>query len=411
MEGNSLILLGVNHKTTPVEIREKMAAGSDYEKSLGLLQDTPGVREYYFLSTCNRVELLMVAPPDEGVYDEVLRRLFGEVLSVNQCRKYLYIYQDLEAVEHLFRVAASLDSMVVGEAQILGQLKEAYRSATKFGCTGPLLNRLLHKSFSAAKRVRNETGIGSSAVSISYAAVQLAKKIFGSLKEKKVLLVGAGEMAELAAEHLLGQGVEKVSVVNRTLARAVELARRFNGEAVSFEELTHQLEQVDIVISSTGASGLVIKKEQVKPLMKTRMNRPLFLIDIAVPRDLDPRLIDLENVFLYDIDDLDGMVAMNKSSREQEAVRAQRIVKEAALKFMQWYEGLSLTPTIIALREKIDSICRTELEKTAAKLEGLTEADKKALERMAASISAKILYHPFQYLKSGSTSHRDKGDK
>lgn len=410
MGNEKLILLGVNHKTTPVEVREKMALSSGYEEPLRVLDDVPGIKEYYLLSTCNRVELLLVAEPDAELVNNILHFLFGEKLSREQCREYLYLYYDNEAVDHLFRVAASLDSMIVGEAQILGQLKEAYRYAAKFNCTGPLLNRLLHKSFSVAKRVRSETGIGSSAVSISYAAVQLAKKIFGNLKDKRVLLVGAGEMAELAAEHLVGQGVQEVVVVNRTLSRAVDLAKRFNGSAASLEELSSQLEKVDIIISSTGAPGIVIEKDDVKPLMRSRKNKPLFFIDIAVPRDLDPELNELENVFLYDIDDLSTVVEMNKSARDQEAVKAGRIVEEDTLKFMRWYEGLSLTPTISALRKKTDQICKSELEKTLSRLNGLSDADRKNLEKMVSSIGSKLMHDPLTYLKSGGCSNRDDSD-
>lgn len=412
MGSEKLILLGVNHKTTPVEVREKMALSSGYEEPLRKLADIPGIKEYYLLSTCNRVELLLVAEPDAELVNNILDFLFGEKLSKEQCREYLYLYYDNEAVDHLFQVAASLDSMIVGEAQILGQLKEAYRYASKFNCTGPLLNRLLHKSFSVAKRVRSETGIGSSAVSISYAAVQLAKKIFGNLNDKRVLLVGAGEMAELAAEHLVGQGVQEVVVVNRTLSRAVDLAKRFNGSAASLEELASQLEKVDIIISSTGAPGIVINKDDVKPLMRSRKNKPLFFIDIAVPRDLDPELNEIENVFLYDIDDLSTVVEMNKNARDQEAVKAGRIVEEDSLKFMRWYEGLALTPTISALRKKTDQICKAELARTVGRLDSLSDADRKTLEKMVSSIGSKLMHDPLIYLKSGACGDRDdSGEK
>ena len=300
--------------------------------------------------------------------------------------------------------------MVVGEAQILGQLKEAYRHAAHFGCTGPLLNKLIHKSFSVAKRVRTETAIGSSAVSISYAAVQLAKKIFGNLSDKKVLLVGAGEMAELAAEHLVGQGVGAVVVANRTLARAVDLAKRFKGTAVSFEELVSQLKHVDIIISSTGATEIILHKDEVKSVMRARMNRPLFFIDIAVPRDLDPRLIDIENVYLYDIDDLSNVVEINKSERDKEAIKATRIVEEETLKFHRLFQGLAITPTIQALRRKMDNIGQAELEKTLARMSSMTDADRKNLEKMVTALTSKILHDPLMYLKSESCAGRDNSD-
>jgi glutamyl-tRNA reductase len=410
MPGEKILLLGVNHKTTPVEIREKIALTSGYEEPLTALKRIPGLREYYLLSTCNRVELLLIADPDGDVEEKIIEFLFGDRVDHAERRSYLYIFSGEAAVRHLFMVASSLDSMVVGEAQILGQLKEAYRHAAHFGCTGPLLNKLLHKSFSVAKRVRTETAIGSSAVSISYAAVQLAKKIFGNLKEKKVLLVGAGEMAELAAEHLVGQGVCEVVVANRTLARAVDLAKRFKGKAVSIGELVQQLEHVDIIISSTGASDIILHKDEVKPVMRARMNRPLFFIDIAVPRDLDPRLIEIDNVYLYDIDDLSSVVEINKTDRDREAVKAARIVDEETLKFHKWYKGVAVTPTLLALKNKVDEIGRAELDRTLARMPGVTEDDRKSVEKMVAAIIAKILHDPLIYLKSESCAGRDNSD-
>ncbi len=399
MPGEKIILIGVNHKTTPLHIREKMALSGGYEEPLLGLRKIKNCAEYYLLSTCNRVELLLVTD-SATVEDEVVDHIFGSSVPKEQCRDYLYIYYNEEAAHHLFMVAASLDSMIVGESQILGQLKEAYRHAAGLNCTGALLNKLLHKSFSVAKRVRSETGIGSSAVSISYAAVQLAKKIFGNLKEKKVLLIGAGEMAELAAEHLVGQGVANVIVANRTLSRAMDMAKRFNGKAVSLDELLNQLESVDIIISSTGASDVIMSKDEVKGVMRLRRNRPLFFIDIAVPRDLDPQLADLENVFLYDIDDLTNVVEMNKSEREKEAVKARRIVDEESLKFQRWREGMAITPTIRSMRQKIEKICTDELDRTYGQMPNLSEKEKKNLERMTKSIASKVLHDPLQYLKN-----------
>lgn len=410
MPGDRILLLGVNHKTTPVEIREKIALSGDYEQPLAAMKNIPGLREYYLLSTCNRVELLLVTEAGTNIEEEIIDFLFGTTVPREECRSYLYMHYDSQAVHHLFMVAASLDSMVVGEAQILGQLKEAYRHAAHFGCTGPLLNKLIHKSFSVAKRVRTETAIGSSAVSISYAAVQLAKKIFGNLADKSVLLVGAGEMAELAAEHLLGQGIGTVVVANRTLARAVDLAKRFQGKAVSMDELVSQLEHVDIIISSTGSPEIILHKDQVKSVMRARMNRPLFFIDIAVPRDLDPQLNELDNVYLYDIDDLSSVVEDNKSERDKEAVKATRIVDEETLKFERWFAGLAVTPTIQALRGKMDAIGRLELEKTLAKMPDMNDSGRKNVEKMVAAITTKILHDPLMYLKSESCAGRDNND-
>lgn len=414
MAVDNFILLGLNHKTTPVEVRERVAFSAGYEEPLGRLKKLPGCRESYLLSTCNRVEIVVVGEQSSAMEETLMRFLFGEEMDISECRKYVYIYTGQEAAQHLFSVAASLDSLVVGEAQILGQLKEAYRYANEGGCTGPLLNRMLHKSFSVAKRIRTETGIGSSAVSISSAAVELARKIFGNLSDKHVLLVGAGEMAELAAQHLVGQGVSSVTVANRTLSRAVDLAKQFGGSAISFEEIIPHLEKVDIIISSTGAPNIIIEKEQVRPVMRDRRNKPLFFIDIAVPRDLDPELNDLENIFLYDIDDLSQVVEMNRSERDREAAKAQRIVDEEAIKFQRWHDGMALTPTILDLRSRAEEICKAELEKTLSRLPELSKKERQSLEKMASAITSKMLHSPLMYLKSegchGEDDSRGKVD-
>ncbi|MDW7773350.1 MAG: glutamyl-tRNA reductase [Desulfobulbaceae bacterium] len=405
MPRDSIVLLGVNHKTTPLEIREKLALSGGYEEPLRKLASLEGINEHFLLSTCNRVEVLYTTGKPAETKQRVLNFLFGDAVPEKDLNKYVYHYENEEAIQHLFMVASSLDSMIVGEAQILGQLKEAYRHASQQKTSGLIVNKLLHKSFSVAKRVRTETQIGASAVSISYAAVELARKIFGQLDNKSVLLVGAGEMAELAAEHLIGQGVEKVVVANRTLERAVKLARRFNGQAVSLDELVEQLEHVDIIISSTGATGTILSKEDVKPVMRERRNRPLFFIDIAVPRDLDQNINDLDNVYLYDIDDLTNVVEMNKSEREREAVRAERIVAEETLKFSSWLDNMEANPTIVALRHMADEICRAELEKTLGKMRDLSPKDQKSLEKMTSAIVAKMLHNPMQFLKADNGRH------
>lgn len=409
MGSDRFILLGVNHKTTPVEVREKIALSDGYGEPLRKLKKVPGCRECYLLSTCNRVELLVVGEEGPELEERLIRFLFGETVSIDDCRDYIYLYSGIEAVSHLFSVAASLDSLVVGEAQILGQIKEAYRFASEEKTTGPLLNKVMHKAFSVAKRIRTETGIGSSAVSISSAAVELARKIFGDLRDKRVLLVGAGEMAELAAQHLVGQGVVSVTVANRTLSRAVDLAKRFKGRAVAFDELIEQLEHADIIISSTGAPSIILAKDQVRPVMRARRNRPLFFIDIAVPRDLDPALNELENVYLYDIDDLGQVVEMNRSERDREAQKAGRIVEEETIKFSRWLDSMALTPTIMDLRGMADTICRQEMEKTLSRLPDLSEGERKALEKMLSSVTAKLLHGPLQYLKSSDCGGRDHG--
>lgn len=402
MSRDALVLLGVNHKTTPLAVREKLALSTGYEDPLQALGQLAALKEYYLLSTCNRVEVAFTCRNVEQATQLVLDLLFTSAITAEELDRYVYRYVNSEAVEHLFLVAASLDSMIVGEAQILGQLKEAYRHATKAGTTGFILNKLLHKSFSVAKRVRTETQIGAHAVSISYAAVELARKIFGELAGKKVMLVGAGEMAELAAEHLVGQGVAEVIVVNRTLQRAINLARCYNGRAVSLDALFDQLQHVDIIISSTGSPEVILKKDAVRSVMRERRNRPLFFIDIAVPRDLDPAINDLDNVYLYDIDDLMHVVEMNKSERDREAVKAQRIIGEETLKFGTWLINMESTPTIVQLRATIERQVRFEVEKTMGSFEAMDETSRQGLEKMIAGIIGKVAYPPLHFLKDAN---------
>lgn len=397
----NLLLCGVNHKTAPVALREKLAClipdvGAAYTD----LKTWPEISESLLYNTCNRVELMCVteAPEDAAV---LIREFFGhhpEIVPADLEASF-YIHRNQEAVQHFFRVAASLDSMVVGEPQILGQMKAAYREATENRSTGPILNRLVHKAFSVAKRVRCETGIGGHAVSVSYAAVTLAKKIFGDLAGKNVLLLGAGEMAELALEHLKGHGAAKITVANRTLARGVQLARRFGGDAVSLEETQDQLLTADILISSTGAGDVLISRDQVKGVMRRRKQRPLFLIDIAVPRDLDPGINDLDNVYLYNIDDLKEVVEHNWERRRHEAGKAERLVAAETLKFLHWLETLEVYPTIIALKDKAEVICQAELKKTLNQLGPLTDDQRQALEVLTASVTQKLLHDPIIFLK------------
>ena len=400
MGRDAIVLLGVNHKKTPLAIREKLALTDGYEEPLARLRALEGLNESYLLSTCNRVEILFTCKNPEQMRIKVLDLMFAGNVTREEVADSIYTYEDEDAVQHLFMVSSSLDSMIVGESQILGQLKEAFRHASEQKTSGLILNKLLHKSFTVAKRVRTETQIGASAVSISYAAVELGRKIFGDLKGKRVMLVGAGEMAELAAEHLVGQGIKDVVVANRTLERAMKLAARYNGRAVGLEELVEQLLHVDIIISSTGARDLILHKKEVASIMRGRRNQPLFFIDIAVPRDLDPKINDLENVYLYDIDDLNNVVEMNRAQRDKEAIKARRIVEEETLKFSRWLESMEVTPTIIELRANAEAICRSELARTLPKLNGISAKEKKSIERMASSIAGKMLHHPMMYLKT-----------
>jgi glutamyl-tRNA reductase len=397
----TLVLLGLNHKTAPVALREKLACiAPDPAAAYQSLGQIPELQEVLLYSTCNRVEVIFTTPDPDAAIPQVVNFLGSQPeLAAADVTAALYEYREAEAVNHLFAVACGLDSMVMGEPQVLGQVKAAYREGTNQQTTGPLLNRLLHKTFSVAKKVRTETGIGGLAVSVSYAAVELARKIFGSLAEKTGLLIGAGEMAELAVEHLKRHGVARLIVANRTLSRGLELAGRFGGEAVSLAELENQLLAVDIVISSTGATEVILTKDQVKSAMRRRKQRPLFLIDIAVPRDLDPGINDLDNVYLYNIDDLQGVIQANLEHRQEEAVKANRIIEVETQKFQQWRETLEVTPTIVALRDKALQICEAELKKTLAQLGPLTPEQQKSLEVLAESIALKLLHDPFVYLK------------
>jgi glutamyl-tRNA reductase len=397
----NLLLCGVNHKTAPVALREKLACLiPDVGHAYDHLKSWPELSESLLYTTCNRVEVMCVSEaPDEAAAH--LREFFARhpEIAPGDLDESFYVHRDREAVQHFFRVAASLDSMVVGEPQILGQVKQAYREATEHHATGPILNRLVHKAFSVAKRVRGETGIGDHAVSVSYAAIAMAKKIFGDLAGKNVLLLGAGEMAELALEHLKGQGAGQIIVANRTLERGVALARRFHGEAVSLEELPEQLLTADILISSTGAGDLLITRDQVKGVMRRRKQRPLFLIDIAVPRDLDPDINDLDNVYLYNIDDLNDVVEQGWQRRRHEATKAERLVAAETLKFLHWLETLEVYPTIIALKDKAEAICQAELKKTLNQLGPLTPPQRQALEVLTASVTQKLLHDPIIFLK------------
>jgi len=398
----NILLVGLSHQTAPVELRERLAL--DFCEPGRTYQDITrlsSLLESIYFSTCNRVEVLVTTETVSRAVEEIRSFLAAQHgLAPTEFQDCLYVLQAQEAVRHLFLVASSLDSMVVGEPQILGQLKIAFRLAVENKATGAVLNKLMHKSFSVAKRIRTETGIASHAVSISYAAVELARKIFGDLDRKRVLLIGAGDMAELAAEHLLAQGASRIVVANRTLERALTLTRRWDGQAAGLDEIPGLLAEVDIVISSTGAPELVVPADMVKTMLKARKHRPLFFVDIAVPRDIDPNVNRLGNVYLYDIDDLKGVVEENRAARSEEAVRARRIVEEETIKYLAWLEALDTVPTIVALKEKADDIRRAELGRTLARLGPLDPAQVEALEVMTESLTHKILHDPILFIKN-----------
>ncbi len=396
-----LIIIGLNHKTAPIDIREKLAfQESEIEKALAQLHSLPSVKENMILSTCNRVEIYTLSQEVETAIADLKNFLstFHRV-PLTHFEKYLYLLTGQEAVRHIFRVASSLDSMVLGEPQILGQIKTAYTLATESKTSGIILHRLLHRSFSVAKRVRTETQIGDSAVSISSVAVDLAEKIFGSLEQRAVLLIGAGEMSELAARHLLSNGVQKILVANRSYDRALALASEFHGEVIPFEDLSQGLKKVDIVISATNAPSYLIGKEQMIKVMKERKQKPLFFIDIADPRDIAPEVGDLENIYLFNIDDLQKVALENRKGREQEAQRAEAIVAEEVEQFVRWYHSLEIRPTIIALRAKCEEIRKKELEKMLSLHPHLSEKERRSLEAMTSAIVNKILHDPLVRLK------------
>lgn len=400
-----IYLFGLNHKTAGIEIREKFALTGFNPVNDGIIDNDGLVSETLVLSTCNRVEVLCVS---EKSPDEVTSKILGAWAgfcgqSQDLLKKHIYFFKGLEAVNHLFSVAASLDSMVLGEPQILGQLKDAYRKSVEEKTAGVIINRLLHKSFSAAKRIRTETAVSSSAVSISYAAVELAKKIFGDLQDQRAMLIGAGEMAELAALHLLNSGLKDIMVANRTPERARELADRFKGQSMCMEKMLENLHKADIVISSTGARTSIISAAQIKEVLKKRKHQPMFFIDIAVPRDIDPKANSLDNVYLYDIDDLKEVVEENLASRREEAERAREIISLEVDKFSDWLKSLDLSPTIVDLLNRGESIARKELKKSIRSLGSEADLDtRKAMEQMALSLVGKLYHEPIVFLKRRS---------
>jgi len=409
-----IVIVGLSHKTAPVEVREKLAfAPTAMERPLRLMLELAPVAEGLIVSTCNRVELCAATKEPEAAM-AALRRFLAEYheISTEEINSNLYSYQGEEAIRHLFRVASSLDSMVLGEPQILGQIKTAYGYAAEFKTAGLILNRFLHKAFSVAKRVRTETAIASNAVSVSFAAVELARKIFDRLDNKAVMIIGAGEMCELAARHFVTNGVSKVLVTNRTFERAEKLAAEFNGKAIPFEYFVEHLAEVDIVMTSTGAPNFILGQRQMEEVLKRRKNRPMFLIDIAVPRDIDPKVNSLDNAYLYDVDDLQGVVQANLKERQKEAGKAEAIVEQEIGQFYQWLGNLEVKPTIIALRRKLEEIRQQELDKTFGNLKDLTDSQRRSIEAMAGAIINKVLHQPTAILKrtQNDTSGEDYVD-
>lgn len=393
----SIVLVGVNHKTAPVEVRELLAfSEAACTEGLRALVDGEVVREGLIVSTCNRVEVLTATTSEQITQShERISNFLSESrnLSRDQFRDYSYSHIDDQAVRHIFRVASSLDSMCVGEPQVLGQVRQAYSVALEAGTAGRVLNRLIHQAFRVAKRVRSETGIAANAVSISYMAVELGKKIFGSLKGQSVLLIGAGEMAELSARHLINAGVSKVLIANRTEESAERLAKEFGGEAVNFEKLADYLPNADIVVCSTGAGDYVVTANMAREALTRRRNRPAFFIDISVPRNLDPAIGELPNAFIFDIDDLESVVSSNIREREREAERAELIVDSEVMQFHQSLRVLEIGPSIGAMRKTFHDIARSEMSRQRNRLGTLTPEQESAVEALLISTVNKIS-HP-----------------
>jgi glutamyl-tRNA reductase len=397
-----LLTTGVSHKTAPVEVRECLAFREEsLPAALADLRARPGVTEAVILSTCNRVEITLTT--EDSVDPQLVVDTFlsdHKSISTASIGPHLYRHEGQDAIHHLFRVAASLDSMVVGEPQILGQLKNAYAVAKDNGSVCGWLDGLLTRAFSVAKRVRSETGIGQMAVSVSYAAVELARKIFGSLNNRTVMIVGAGKMSELAARHLRRSGASHVFVTNRTHERAVEMAELFQGTPVEYSRFTAMLPEVDILIASSGAPHYILKKEDMQRVISARRNKPMFLIDIAVPRNIDPAINDLDNVFLYDIDDLQEVVNSNLRERAKEADHAEKMVAEEVERMMARLKVAEVTPTIVGLQEQLEQIRLGELEKAKRRLGPLTPQQEEALEALTRGIMNKVAHGPISELRS-----------
>lgn len=399
---HEILIVGLSYRTAAVAVREQFAlAGEELDEANHRLHALEEIDELAIVCTCNRVEVVVSTHQGDRAVQRIVEFLHAaSTESALVLDQYLYTHRGRDAVRHLFRVASSLDSMVVGEPQILGQLKDFYTRASTVNATGPILHRCFHKAFSVAKRVRTETGIASRAVSVSSAAVELASKIFDKLSDQTAMLVGTGKMGELAARHMLGHGVGSLLVTNRTFDRAVELARDLHATPVPFESLAKYLPMADIVIGATAASDFVLTVPLIQEALHERKGRPVFCIDLSVPRNIDPRVNDLSNVYLYDVDDLGGIAEENLEERAVEAEKAETIVHAEVDAFWRWLGQLEVVPTIVALREKAEAIRRAELEKTFNNLKDLSPRQREALESLTGAIVNKLLHGPITRLKN-----------
>jgi glutamyl-tRNA reductase len=396
-----IIAIGLNYKTAPVEIREKLSFNeNELVSAMTALQNQKSILENVIISTCNRTEIYAVVDQlHTGRY--YVKAFLSEWFQIDkeEFSPFLRIFEGDAAIEHLYRVACGLDSMVLGETQILGQVRSSFLLAQEKQTIGTVFNQLFKQAVTLAKRAHHETEIGTNAVSVSYAAVELAKKIFGNLASKEVLILGAGKMGELAVQNLYGSGAKKVTVVNRTFEKAQELANRFSGQAKRLSELQCALIEADILISSTGAKEFVITKNMMKEVERLRKGRPLFMVDIAVPRDLDPALAELESVFLYDIDDLEGIVQANLQERQKAAEQIEIMIEAEIAEFNQWLGTLGVVPVISALRQKALAIQAETMESIERKLPHLSERDRKVLNKHTKSIINQLLRDPILRVK------------
>lgn len=397
-----ICLIGMNHNNSPVEARERFALSDpcwSAQRPIPVDLDGEGLGEAVVLSTCNRVEIVAVGQ-GRDVSETVLRHWAAAAgAPVEDLRPHVYTLHGLAAVEHLFRVASSLDSMIIGEPQILGQVKDAFRLAVEQGTAKTILNRLFHKAFFVAKLIRSQTDIAARAVSVSFAACELAKRIFGDISSCRALLIGAGEMAELAAQHLIRAGVKSLCICNRTQARAEELACAFNCLAAPFAHMEEALAEADVIISSTGAGGAVINRDMAAAAMRRRRGRPMFFIDIAVPRDVAPAVHQLDNVYVYDIDDLKTVVSENMALRREEADRAAGIIAAEVAEFAAWLESMDLAPTIADLVQRGERLAEEELGKTLRRLGPVTPDVEAALRDMLTGLLKKLNHDPIAFLK------------
>lgn len=404
------IVVGVNYRTAPVEIREKFAfSEAELPEAMQTLQQQKSILENVILSTCNRTEIFAVVDQlHTGRY--YVKRFISDWLDIpiDLLTEHLIIQEDDAMVEHLMRVTSGIESMILGETQILGQVRDSFLLAQELGTTGTMFNEMFKRAVAFAKKAHETTGIGENAVSVSYAAVELAKKVFGSLAYKHIAILGAGEMGELAAKNLAGSGVGKVTVLNRTYEKAKQLADQFDGEARPLSELQCTLLDADILISSTGADHYVIDVELMQFVERLRKGKPLFMIDIAVPRDLDPEIGNLQNVFLYDIDDLHGIVEANLAERQQAARQIGEFVKEEVIRFNEWVATLGVVPLIVALRQKASVIQQTTMESIENKLPDLSERERKIVRKHTKSIVNQLLRDPITQVKELSTDRRAK---